>query len=137
MATEKQLHLFFSNIPSIRFIFSTGKSADFIRGIYTTSIQQEIDELNKEVELGHPHISVDKNKLTIAADELDPLMVLKKKIRAEVLAEQAAEQAAQVGRDFGNSSTAKDAGLQTSASIAPVTAGSIAAGSIKVASTTK
>lgn len=135
--SDKQLHLFMSNIPSSRYIFKNGKVANFVGGIYTTSIASEIEELDSEVDNGHPHISIDSSRRVISADELDPMVALKKKLRAEILAEQAAINPP--GRDFGQSDEGKQVGLQTSASIAPVTAGSqgIAAGSIKVASAPK
>lgn len=124
--TTPLLHLYLSNIPSCRYIFRSGKVANFVGGIYTTAIAAEITELDAEIAEGHPHLSIDVNRKVIAADELDPLAVLKKKLRAEILAEQEAAQKQQ--RDFGSSESPTGKGLQTSATLAPISAASIVAG---------
>lgn len=139
MNETKQLHLYSCNVPSSRYVFKNGKIANFIGGIYTTHIEQEIAELDFEVANDHPNIFVDPKRRVISADELDPMAVLKKKLRAELKAEMDAEAA--TGRDFGNSAQGKNQGLQTSATVAQVSSASngagIAAGSIKVPSQPK
>ena len=135
----QMLDLFKSNIPSSRYIFKDGTVANFTQGIYTTSIQEYIKELDTEILKGHPHISRESGRAQVSLDELDPVSVMKKKLKAEILAEMAIA-AGNPDRDMGSSTQDKNAGVVTSAGISSMAAGSasgspsIAAGSIKVAS---
>lgn len=103
------LHLFRSNLPSCKYIFRSGKVAEFVAGNYITKNQKEIDELNEEISYGHPHLFVEAGRTTVQADELDPLNALKKKLRQEILAEMDAA-SGNPHRDLGTSVQAADGG---------------------------
>lgn len=128
MSEVKTLHLFQSNLQSHNFVFKNGTVAHFIRGVYTTDIESEIDELNAEIKARHPHIFIDPNRVTIAADELDPMSALKKKLKEEIRAEMEAA-AGTTTRNMGSTAQAKDGGQVNSNTVAPVAAGAIKVGS--------
>ena len=96
-----KLHQFYASFGSGTYIFSNGKPAIFIGGVYRTAIQSEIDELNKEISLNHPHLYVKKGEEVIDAEDLDPISVLKKRHFAEFMAQQQAAHK-NPGRDMGN-----------------------------------
>lgn len=98
--TTAKLHLFKSSLPSCRFIFSNGKVANFVRGQYTTTLENEIKELEAEVAEGNPHIYIDNSQKTISVEELDPLYAIKKKAIEEYLAQQ--QKAVNPNNDMGN-----------------------------------
>jgi hypothetical protein len=120
---EEVVHLFNSNLPSVRYIFKSGDAAIFVNGVYTTNDPEKIAELTAECKRGHPNLFVDAKRVTVSMDELNPMAVLRKKIREELLAEQAA------ARDMGNSIAKAGTGQVNTAGLA-----GIAASSIKVAS---
>jgi hypothetical protein len=122
-AAEEVVHLFNSNLPSVRYIFKSGEAAVFVNGVYTTNDPEKIAELTTECKRGHPNLFIDQKRVTVSMDELNPMAVLRKKIREELLAEQAA------ARDMGNSIAKPGTGQVNTAGIA-----GIAASSIKVAS---
>lgn len=94
----KMLHQFKSTIPSCKYILSNGKNANFVGGIYRTSLDHEVAELQNEIKLEHPHIEYIGQ---ISADDLDPVAVLKRKAVEEYLANQRA--AIDPSRDMGTS----------------------------------
>lgn len=55
-AAENETRYYRSVIPSINFIFPSGKAAIFVKGVYKTNMENEIECLDREVKLGHPHI---------------------------------------------------------------------------------
>lgn len=79
--------VFKSTISSCKYIFKSGKEASFINSEYYTDDDVEISELTKEINLKHPHIFRDENKLTVDTDNLDPLAYIKKKAIEEYLAQ--------------------------------------------------
>ena len=123
---EEQVHLFNSNLPSVRYIFKSGEAATFVNGVYTATDPDKIAELTLECKRGHPNLFIDPKRVTVSMDELNPMAVLRKKIRDELLAEQAA------ARDMGNSTAKAGQGQVNTAGLA-----GIAASSIKVASAPK
>ena len=78
-----------ATLPSVNYIFKNGKPAIFVQGKYATSVSAEIDELDGEIALGHPHIFVDPNEAEIDSEALSPIEALTAKIRADLMAEMA------------------------------------------------
>ena len=100
------LTVFKSSLPSINYIFKNGKPAIFINGAFRTDVDWEIGELTNEVKLGHPHIYIDKNEVTVDSAMLDPMAQL----RARIIAEEAEKIRAAAGnpdRDMGTSEQQK------------------------------
>lgn len=83
-------NLYHSRIPSCKFIFKSGKEANFIGGTYLTSDPVEIAELDIEIKSVHPHIYVDENNLAVDTENIDPLHEIKRKAVEEYLAAQQA-----------------------------------------------
>ena len=79
------LTVFKSTIPSVNYIFANGKPAIFQQGVYRTTIDWEIQELEKEVKNGHPHLYLDENEKQIDSEMVDPMNALRAKIIAEFL----------------------------------------------------
>ena len=94
------LSVFKATIPSINFIFSNGKPAIFVSGVYRTEVDWEIKELQKEISSGHPHIYIDPQETTIESDMVDPMNALRAKIIAEYVAKEKAA-AGDTSRDMG------------------------------------
>lgn len=113
-------HKFVSNIPSSKYVFKDGSIAVFVAGQYLTDDDDYAAELNKEIKLKHPHISVDPNALTVTSESLDPLASLRKKFFEEFKAAQAA--AVDPSNDMGNSVQGKLAGMSTSRGVDQITA---------------
>lgn len=84
-------HVFKSRVSSIKYIFKAGKEANFIAGLYYTSVDSEIAELNAEIEAGHPIFYKDEAELTVDTDNMNPLDIIKQKAVAEYIASQAAQ----------------------------------------------
>lgn len=84
--------VFRSNIPSVRYIFKNGKSANFLGGKYATDIAHEIQELDYEIALRHPNFSANVEEVV---DTIEPLEAL----RARFIAEYKAELATNVAKD--------------------------------------
>lgn len=118
---KKVFHKFCSNIPSVKYIFKNGKTANFVAGQYLTAIKSEIEELQFEIENGHPHISVDNKELTVDSLHADPLEKIKKQAIEEYLARQAA--AVNPENDMGTS-VATSTGIMASRAIGSITVGS-------------
>jgi len=85
--TQVTARVFRSNISSCRYVFKNGKVAPFIGGKYTTDIKHEIDELDAEIDMKHPHISANKEEVV---STVEPLEALKARFFAEFQAAQAA-----------------------------------------------
>jgi len=81
------LHVFKSSMRYMNFVFSNGMIAEFINHVYYTKREDQIAELNREIAFGHPQIHVDPNALTIVAEDRDPVVSLRKKIRDELIAD--------------------------------------------------
>jgi hypothetical protein len=94
---EVQLHIYKNRLPSCHYVFKDGSQATFVKGVYKTANSVEIEQLDKEVRSGHPHIFIDKNEPAVisSTDDADPMAALRAKIRAEILAEN-------TPRDLGN-----------------------------------
>ncbi len=116
------LHLFINTLGNSRYTFKNGKNAHFIDGTFTTSLQSEIDELNEEIEAGNPYIKVDPNRVTITADELDPIEMIRKKAVEDYKAKLSAAQDTE--KNLSESDSGKLSGIGTTASIADMAAGS-------------
>lgn len=82
-------HVYYNTLGNCRYTFKSGKDLHFLGGKAHTNIQAEIDELNAEVEAGHPHIYVDADNLTEDMTKVDPMEAIKAKVREELLAEMA------------------------------------------------
>lgn len=96
---------FLSRVSSCRYIFKNGKEAAFINHKYLTDTLSEIEELQNEINQGHPTIYVDKNNLIVDTATLDPLHEIRKKAVEDYLAEQAA--ASDITNDRGTSDNGK------------------------------
>ena len=116
------LNVYKSAIPHINYIFKNGKLAVFTNGVFRTDIEGEIQELETEIKLGHPHIYVDAAEKIIDSEMVDPMNALRHKIIQEFLAKQA-ETAGNPDRDMGT--TDKNVGVMpaTSKTIAEAAAG--------------
>lgn len=84
-----KLHQFFIDKTASRYVFKSGKVAEFHGGAYRTSIESEIKELNAEIAAGIGSIWLVPGQEVIDSDDLDPVAVLKRKIIAEYEAEKA------------------------------------------------
>ena len=118
MAASKVFHKFCSNLPSSKYVFRSGKVANFVGGQYLTTVQAEIDELNAEIEAGHPHMYVDTNETTVDSESLDPLAKLRKSIIEQYIKDQ--QKAVNPENDMGNSVSQKN--VATSQTLAAITA---------------
>ena len=95
------LRVFKSAIPSINYIFPSGKVAAFQFGVYRTDIKDEIEHLENEIRLGHPQIFIDEAEREIDSELVDPIHALRAKIIAEYVAQQ--EAASNPDNDMGKS----------------------------------
>ena len=77
-----------STFPSIKYLFGNGKEAIFVGGVYLTDVPWEIEQLDSEVQQGHPHIYVDAANLTTDSDGADPLEIIRRKAVADYIAAQ-------------------------------------------------
>lgn len=88
--------IFKCKMPSCNYIFRDGTTGVFISGKLYTDNNAHISELKAEVgEVGvnaskHPHIYVDPDECEIDSEMMDPIEVMKAKLRLEVRAEMAA-----------------------------------------------
>ena len=89
MSSENQFHVFYSVIPSMQIIDSTGNPIIFVSGRFHTKDQRKIDFLNQMIADGTTSVFVRPDQLTMSDADLDPMEVLRKKHIAEYLAEQA------------------------------------------------
>ena len=95
------LKVFKSNIPSINYIFPWGTVAAFQFGVYRTEVEKEVEHLNAEVALKHPHIYIDDAEKEIDSAMVDPIHALRAKIIAEYEASRA--RAENPDQDLGQS----------------------------------
>lgn len=123
-----KFHQFCANLPSCKYIFKSGKVANFVGGKYVTTIDSEIAELEEEIKFGHPHIFVDANERTVESEKADPLAAIKKKAIEEYLAAQA--KAVDPNNDMGNTvgGNSAVAGIQTSQTVSGISRGSVTVG---------
>lgn len=88
-------------------------------GEYLTDVKEEIDELNDEIRLGHPHLFKDTKREVVDIKFIDPVEAIKKRAVEEYLERQrvaldktkdggTTELAAQL-QGIGNSTTVNDA----------------------------
>lgn len=124
---SERFNKYHSTMPSMRYVFRSGKVAHFTSNTFYTCVELEIKELDDEIAAGNPFLYVDKEELSVAAEDRDPMSKLRKKIIAEYEAEKLKSE---TPRDMGDSVSAGK-GISTSATIAPVAAGSIAVASTK------
>lgn len=100
---SRKLQIFRSSMASIQYIFHgmslnsqgarvpngiIGKAAVFMAGEYRTDVKEEIDELNEEIRLKHPFLFRDPERMEMDAEDVDPLVKLKKQHFKEFMAEQ-------------------------------------------------
>lgn len=87
-----------------------GKAAAFMSGEYRTDVAEEIAELENEIRLKHPfiHQDADPTKREMDAEDVDPMVALKKKHFAEFAAAQQA--AMNPSKDMGKSDQSGGAG---------------------------
>lgn len=138
------LTLFKSKAPSMGYVFANGHTIHFAAGQYATSSKFEIDELTKECENGHPNFYIDDGAKTVESEAMDPIAVLRARIREEERAALIA--ATDPKRDMGETKQGKLEGIANSHTIAGLQAASnaqataaqtpIAAGTITVATRT-
>lgn len=118
MAIEK---LFKCHLPFCKYIFVQGKEANFLNHKFSTGVQSEIDELTREVQLGHPHIYIDALEPEFDTAIVDPMAALEAKIRAKIAAEDLALRGGDTGES--NSESGKLSGIATSATVSSMAAG--------------
>lgn len=145
---SKQVSIFYSHAPTMGYVFRSGRMIHFLAGQFTTSNQEEIDELNKECAANPTgNYYVNPDQLTVDPEQLDPMAVLYAKMMEKARAEVAA--AIDPNRDMGKTEQGKLEGIANSSTIRGLTADSTAAmidsattaqpvvaGSIKVATAT-
>ena len=115
-------HAFQCSLGYSRFTLSKGKDVHFLNGEYLTDIQSEIDELNTEVANGHPHITVNPDRVTVDTKFVDPLEAIKAKAIADYLANQAAS--LDKTNDRGDYDASKLTGIGNSTTVSEGMAGS-------------
>jgi hypothetical protein len=113
-------HLFWASMPFMNYIFAKGKMAVFRHHRYATDVPEEIEELTKEVKLGHPYISIKADMLYLTEEMEDPMKALKSKIIAEYMASQAKH--VDPANDMGTSSQERIKPMSTT-DVAAVAAG--------------
>lgn len=88
-ASAKEYYVFYCTIPNSTFIFTDGSLAPFTGGRYATDDEEKAYQLNKEIAAGNNHFYVNKDKLKVTEEELDPMAEYKAKVIADFLAKQA------------------------------------------------
>ena len=85
-------------MQSVNFLFTNGKAAVFQFGKFMTDNPDEAAALDAEIKNGHPHIyrPANESERTVQSDALDPMSMLRAKLRAEIIAEERAINAAAV-----------------------------------------
>jgi hypothetical protein len=113
-------HQFQMDKQACRYVFKSGKIAEFIGGLYRTTVKSEIEELQAEIDSGIGSIWVPPEAPTIDSEDMDPVAVMKKKVIAEYLAQQARAQ------NNGESTSESDpkTGMGNTKNLAAVSAGS-------------
>ena len=94
-------------MQSVQYLFANGKVAGFQFGKYLTDSDSEAAALDAEIAAGHPSIyrPALEAERTIQSDQLDPMSMLKARLRAEIIAEELVKNAAAVNptNDMGTS----------------------------------
>ena len=136
----KPYRIFKSRAPVMGYVFRSGANVHFVNHKFVTKIPSEIKEMTEECEAGHPNFYVDPNEFETDNVVVDPLEAL----RAQIREEERAKLLLQGDRDMGatkfsgrlegiaNSTSIRSGAAESGSGMA---AGSIAQGSIKVAST--
>lgn len=95
-------------LPSCKYYFADKTEAVFLNGRFRTNRQSQIDELNAEIELGHPHIHSPRE---VSELKEDPLAGMRAKLRAEFIAELKVSEAAAInpGNNMGGDKALHDA----------------------------
>lgn len=110
----EKFHQFESTMLSCRHVFSNGKVAHFINGVFRTNLEGEAEELKAEVKAKNPYLSY---RGVVTADDFDPLARIKKQAVEEYKAKVAAQ--AKKDRDFGASGAAGNVANVASTAAAP------------------
>jgi len=118
MSDKEKFHQFESTMLSCRHVFSNGKIAHFVNGVFRTNIEGEVAELQSEIKARNPYLSY---RGEVTADDFDPLAKIKKQAVADYIAQVAAQQAKT--RDLGSTGSAVTSvsGMATSAAPSGVT----------------
>lgn len=129
------MNVYYNSLVNCQFIFKDGKVANFLGGRYLTNTPKEVEELDAEVALGHPHIYVKSEELTIDTTFVDPMDAIREKVRKEVLAEMAATTSKD--NDRGNYDVSdKLQGIGNTNTIAEGASGSVSTDAAPVQATT-
>lgn len=117
---QKILRVFKSYEANVTFLTAKAKSLHFFAGRFSTDNKDDIAELQKEVDSGHPQIYVDSKETTQVGDARTPEEILKAKIIQEYLADQKKK------TDFGNTQAVGSVlgGIANSTTISQGAAGS-------------
>lgn len=93
---------------SCKYVFKSGKTAVFEGGVYRTTVESEIKELNEEITAGIGAIWLISGQEIVDSDDIDPVAVFRRKIIAEYEAEKA--RSLDNGQSFSDNNPAKAAG---------------------------
>ena len=132
-----KLHEFHMDKTAARYIFKTGKVAEFFGGVYRTASDAEADELKKEITGGIGSIWQVPGQEVVDSDDIDPIAVMKRKIIAEY--EASKKHSENTGNSKSDVNVAKPAGTGTVGVNAAVSNSGVAGnakvvpGSIKIA----
>jgi hypothetical protein len=121
-ASATVVAVFHNNLMNCRATFKSGKDAIFLNGVYTTSNEEEIKELNAEIDAGHPHIYAKEDELTKDTKYVDPTAA----IRAQLLKE-LKEQGVLINAgesDYGNSDQIMKLNVGTTRDVSDAMSGS-------------
>jgi hypothetical protein len=118
------LTVFKSRAQTMGYVFKSGRSVHFMGGKYATAVKAEIEELTTECENHGSNYYIDSNETQVDSELLDPIAVLRAKIREEERA--ALMIATNPMRDMGTTAQGKLEGISNSMSIRGLAADSIA-----------
>ena len=110
------LHQFKADLPSCRYVFKSGKVAEFFSYMYRTKDPKEIEELNTEIAAGIGSIFIPEDGPTIDSEDLDPMNVLRKKFFAEFEASKA--RAENIGESTSTQNRVVPANTRNTAAVA-------------------
>lgn len=112
--------LYFASMSFMNYVFSKGKVAVFRHHRFATDVPEEIAELDKEVSLNHPYISIKPDMMYLTEEMEDPMKALRARIIAEYVAEQSKH--TDPSNDMGNSASGTFKPMSTT-DVAAVAAG--------------
>jgi len=131
--TKVAARVFRSNIVTMRYVFKNGKVAPFLTkngrdSEYATNVKYEIEELDAEIEGGHPNISSKAEEVQLV---MEPVEALKARHFKEFLAQQSASvlktndagSSEQVKLNVANSTTIQEGAAGSDSSAVPATGG--------------